>query len=177
MYDRRSIVRHYAGCSCGGCFGRCCFGRLCCSTSASSSDDDDDIVPNVGMFWIDLIGVFPFYIVALSISGLMGVNNSTTQYMSLLRLLRLVRLHRVKQLFDILQYDTRISLMWLTLIRNFGAALVWTHFAACTMFFIAKQFGFDDDTTWIGSQVFGLNEFERYVTSLYWSVVTFTTGT
>jgi len=128
------------------------------------------------MFWIDLIGVFPFYYVALAIGGLQDVDNSTTQYLALLKLFRFVRLYRVKQLVDILQYNSHVSLMWLTLIRNFGVALVWAHLSACIMYFIARQYNFDDDTTWIGSQVAGLTPGERYCTALYWSVVTFTTG-
>lgn len=127
------------------------------------------------MFWIDLIGVFPFYLIALAIAGEMGQDSNLSRYLSLLRLFRLVRLHRVKQLFDALQYNTHVSLTALTLIRNFGAALVWTHFAACVMYFIARQYGYDDEETWIGSLVYGQSGYERYVTALYWSVVTFTT--
>ena len=127
------------------------------------------------MFWVDLIGVFPFYPVALAISGQMGKDNTTTQYLALLRLFKMVRLHRVELLFLILQYSTKISLMSLTLMRNFSAALVWTHLGACVMYFIARQFDFDPDNTWLGSLVSELNGFERYCTSLYWSVVTFTT--
>ena len=43
------------------------------------------------------------------------------------------------------------------------------------MFFIARELAFDPDNTWLGSDIRTLSEFERYVTSLYWSVVTFTT--
>jgi CRP-like cAMP-binding protein len=65
--------------------------------------------------------------------------------------------------------------MWLTLFRNFGVALVWTHFAACFFYFIARQYDFAPDNTWIGSLVEDLNGSERYLTSLYWAVITFTT--
>eukprot|EP00984_Skeletonema_dohrnii_P033941 scaffold32222_cov161-Skeletonema_dohrnii-CCMP3373.AAC.2 len=41
------------------------------------------------MFWVDLIGVFPFYYVALAISGQMGESNTLTQTLSLLRLFTL----------------------------------------------------------------------------------------
>jgi Ion transport protein len=95
-------------------------------------------------FWVDLIGVFPFYPTALGITGNIGVDSQTTRYLQLLRLLRLVRLYRIKSCFETLQYSSRISLLWLTLIRDFGAALMWTHFAACGMFFIARQSDFED---------------------------------
>lgn len=123
-------------------------------------------------FWIDLLGVFPFYMVALAIAGQVGQNNTLTEYLALLRLFKMVRLHRVKMLFDILQYSTRVSLMWLTLTRNFSLALVWTHFFACVMYFVARMYDFDPDNTWIGEVVGSLDGFERYVTSLYWSVGT-----
>ena len=127
------------------------------------------------MFWIDLIGVFPFYVIALACAGLMGQDTIKTSYLAILQLFRLVRLHRVKQLFDVLQYSSKISLMSFTFIRNFGAALWWVHFNACVMFFIARQSSFDEENTWIGGSVDGLSLYEQYVTSLYWSVVTFAT--
>jgi CRP-like cAMP-binding protein len=127
------------------------------------------------MFWIDVLGVFPFYALALACAGQVGQDNSTTQFLALLRLVKLVRLYRVKQLFDVLQYNARVSLTLLTVTRNFAAALVWSHFSACTLYFIAREFNFDPDNTWIGGQVADMDTFERYVTSLYWAIVTFTT--
>lgn len=127
------------------------------------------------MFWVDLIGLFPFYIVSLAISGQMGQSNTLTENLGLLRLFTLVRLHRVPKFFSIVKYSSKISLMSLTLIRDLSAVLVWTHIWSCIMFFIAKELAFDEDNTWLGSDIANLNEFERYITSLYWSVVTFTT--
>jgi len=124
------------------------------------------------MFWVDLIGVFPFYFIALQITGEMGNESQLTQNLGLLRLFKLVRVHRVALFFSILQQSSEMSLMVLTLIRNFSAALVWTHTWACIMFFIARESAFDADNTWLGSTVSDLNGFERYITSLYWSVVT-----
>jgi ankyrin repeat protein len=127
------------------------------------------------MLWIDLIGVLPFYALALACAGVLGEDTTLTQYLALFRLCKMVRLHRVKKVFDILQYSTKISLMTLTLTRNFSVALVWTHFSACIMYFLSRQRSFDEETTWIGGQFTGLDGYERYVTTLYWSVVTFTT--
>jgi len=104
--------------------------------------------------------------------GDIGVDNQTTRYLQIVKLLRLVRLYRIMSCFEMLQYSSRISLLWLTLIRDFGAALMWTHFAACTMFFIARQSNFED--TWLVPEPFESN-FDLYLTSLYWSIVTFTT--
>lgn len=125
-------------------------------------------------FWIDLIGVMPFYLIVLVSSGLYLEDNKTTQFLAMLRLLRLVRMRRVKQLFDIIKFSTKVSLMSLTLIRNGVAALVWTHFAACVFYFISKQYDFDPDNTWIGPHD-DMSSFEIYILTLYWSVVTFST--
>lgn len=127
------------------------------------------------MFWVDVLGVFPFYAFALACAGQIGQDNSTTQFLSLLRLVKLVRLYRVKELFDVLQYNARVSLTLLTVARNLSAALVWSHFSACTIYFIAREFNFDPDNTWIGGQVAEMDTFERYLTSLYWAIITFTT--
>jgi ankyrin repeat protein len=125
------------------------------------------------MFWIDVLGVFPFYPIALACAGQLGQDNTTTQYLALLQLVKLVRLHRVKQLFDMLQYNSKVSLIWLTLVRNVAAALVWSHLSACIFYFIARQSNFDPDNTWIGSEVEDMNASQRYVVSLYWAIVTF----
>lgn len=124
------------------------------------------------MFWIDVLGVFPFYAVALACAGQFDQDNTTTQYLALLGLFRMVRLHRVGLLFEILQYNSKVSLIWLTLVRNIAAALIWSHLSACVIYFIARQFDFDPDNTWIGD-VEGMNSSQRYVTSLYWAIVTF----
>lgn len=126
------------------------------------------------MFWIDFIGVFPFETVALSIAGELGESTNKALLLSLFRLLKLVRLHRVMPLSDILQYNAHVSLMWFTLTRDFSVALTVTHFSACGMYLLARLKDFDE-TTWLGPLVFGLNGVERYVVSLYWAVVTFTT--
>lgn len=127
-----------------------------------------------GMFWIDFIGVFPFETFALLLAGNPGGSNNEALYFSLLRLLQFVRLHRMKRLSYVMQYDARISLLWFTLIRNFGAVLTVTHLAACAMYFLARLHDFDE-TTWLGPHVEGLDGFERYVAALYWSIVTFCT--
>jgi hypothetical protein len=125
-------------------------------------------------FWIDLIGIFPFYLVILAARNEIGVDNYQTRNLELVRLLRLVRLHRVVHASALAQYSTKISLAWYTITRNFGGALLWTHFAACMMFFIARQYDFQD--SWLEPDDADTN-FELYVTSLYWSIVTFATGT
>jgi hypothetical protein len=128
-------------------------------------------------FWIDFVGVFPFYIVSLAITGKLDsvvtiAHQDPINLLRLFKLVRLVRLHRVITFFAIIKYSQKISFVAYTLIRNFSAAIFWCHLWACIMYFIARQFSFDPENTWIGSLNSDLSNFERYTLSLYWSVVT-----
>lgn len=123
------------------------------------------------MFWIDLIGVLPFTAIFLNAGD---GSEDTAQFIALLRLLRLVRLHRVFTYLENLNYSTKISFLALTLVRNFVYVMSWTHLAACLFYYIARHFDFLEDDTWINAMALE-NDFERYVTSLYWSITTFTT--
>jgi hypothetical protein len=172
-------------------------------TNNNKKDNDDvvvvdrnEIIQTYGrrMFWVDLFGVFPFYqsaaaalAVTTATSGgggggdLIATNTHDASssvlllYLSLLRLTSLVRLHRLVPLSDMLQYNSRISLIWFTLARNFAVLLTVNHISACAMYFLARSKDFDDHTTWLGPVVSSMNGFERYVVSLYQSVVTFST--
>jgi potassium channel len=74
--------------------------------------------------------------------------------------------------FEMVQFSSKIDRLALTLTRNFGAAFLWTHIGACTLFFIARQQYFED--TWLAPEPTD-SIYDLYVTSLYWSVVTFAT--
>jgi len=126
------------------------------------------------MFWVDLIGVFPFETVALWATGRLGEDDSEALMFSMVRLLGFVRLHRMKKLSDVLQYDARVSLLWFTLLRNFGAVLACTHIEACFMYYLARLHDFGEDT-WLGPKVADMTGFDRYVASLYFSITTFAT--
>ncbi|KAG7368625.1 ion transport protein [Nitzschia inconspicua] len=126
-----------------------------------------------GWFWIDLIAVFPFYIIILAARDEIGIDDFQTRNLQLIRLLRVVRLHRVVQALQVTQYSSKISLLWYTMVRDFGGAIMWTHFAACMMFFIARQRDFQD--SWLEAPADTETNFDLYVTSQYWSIVTFVT--
>lgn len=127
------------------------------------------------MFWVDLIAVFPFGNIALSIADLEGKESPNALLLSLLNLLTLLRMYRLRKFSNLIQFNARISLVTYTLVRNFCVAFAVTNFSGCIMYFIARVDGFGDDT-WIGPVVDGLSGFDRYITSLYWSVVTVRTG-
>lgn len=125
-------------------------------------------------FRIDFLGLFPFFIVGWMIAG--GIHSSTEQdalaYLRLFKLFRLFRLHRVVTFFQIIKYSRKMSLVSYTLMRNYSASVFWCHLWACIMYFIARQYSFHEENTWIGSMHADMTPFDRYILSLYWSVVT-----
>jgi ankyrin repeat protein len=127
------------------------------------------------IFWVDILAVFPFDYVSVFVSGHVGEESNVTNYLALFRLSRLLRIYRLRDFFEMLQYDTRISLFGLTMIRNFAAALVWTHLGACTLYFVSKQTHARGLDTFLGQNFETIDEFDSYTTTLYWSVVTFAT--
>jgi hypothetical protein len=128
------------------------------------------------IFWVDLLGVFPFEAVALAGTTVLGgeVGPSQVATLSIVRLLSLVRLHRMAPLSDRLQNNPRISLIWFTLARNFAVLLLVNHLSACVMYFLARLNDFGENT-WLGPVVSQMSGVERYVVALYQSVVTFST--
>jgi Ion transport protein len=132
------------------------------------------------MFWVDLLGVFPFETVALAVTSavLAGrIGEEEAMLLPLVRLTSLVRLHRMVPWSDRLQNNPRISLIAFTLARNFAVLFLANHFSACVMYFLARLQDFDEHT-WLGPAVVDvsqMNGVERYVVALYQSVVTFST--
>jgi len=80
----------------------------------------------------------------------------------------------MKKLSDLLQYDARLSLLSFTLLRNAAVAFAVVHVQACAFYFIGRLHGFDD-STWLGPSVHDMTGFNRYITALYMSIVTFCT--
>jgi CRP-like cAMP-binding protein len=130
------------------------------------------------MFWVDLCSVFPFEYVMLWFSGSLGQSSNKVLIFGIFRLPRLLRLHRLKRFSDIMQYDGHVSFLWFTMLRNTAAVLVFVHWEACTMYFIARLNDFSEDT-WLGPLVMTENQdrttFDLYLTSLYYNIVTFCT--
>lgn len=145
---------------------------------------DDNIILDRGqiatdyfrhLFWIDLVGVFPFASIASWIEGIHGASYESTLLTSLFKLLQFVRTRRLVKFSYKLRWDSRVSLLVYTMIRNFAAVVVNCHFQACTMYFLARLRQFDD-TTWLGPHIHSMeSSFETYVTAFYLCVTTFAT--
>eukprot|EP00963_Diacronema_lutheri_P009147 scaffold818_cov388-Pavlova_lutheri.AAC.23 len=129
------------------------------------------------MFWVDLVGVFPFDIVALAIAGQLDSQSSLGSYLGLFRLLQLVRLYRFDALVKFLQYQHKVSLLLVTFLRNLFYVLFLSNVGACGFYFIARQEGFGSES-WIQQGPIDFEEAstaELYIVALYWALSTLET--
>ncbi|GLT98480.1 hypothetical protein SLE2022_159840 [Rubroshorea leprosula] len=96
----------------------------------------------------------------------------------LFNMLRLWRLRRVSALFSRLEKDRNYNYFWIRCAKLICVTLFAVHCAACFYYLIAARYR-DPAKTWIGAAL-GENFLEqsvwnRYVTSIYWSITTLTT--
>ncbi|KAL5559284.1 hypothetical protein UlMin_035495 [Ulmus minor] len=92
-------------------------------------------------------------------------------------LLRLWRLRRVSAMFARLEKDRRYSYFWVRYAKLICVTLFTVHFAGCLFYFLAAHYR-DPGETWIGATMEDFREksvWLRYVTAIYWSIVTLTT--
>jgi len=130
-----------------------------------------------GMFWVDLLALFPLDVVVLAAAGEINQQTSLASYLALVRLLRLLRLYRLGQLVLRLQYNHKVSLLLVTLFRNFLYVMLFCNFSAAGFYFSARREGFSAET-WVqqGPVPFdSMNLAQRYIASLYWAMSTFQT--
>lgn len=135
------------------------------------------------LFWIDLAALVPLDLLVLLILGHRRHKhtdfNSTFALASFqfARCLRLLRMYRVPELFLHLEYQRNLSLLAVTLVRNFVFTYYSVHWSACIFYYIARMQGLGGDT-WIGHDTTLLiksTPFERYIVSVYWSITTLAT--
>ncbi|PHU09136.1 Potassium channel KAT1 [Capsicum chinense] len=95
----------------------------------------------------------------------------------LLSMLRLWRLRRVSALFARLEKDIRFNYFWTRYAKLISVTLFAVHCAGCVNYVIADRYP-DTKKTWIGAANPNFKEdslWDRYITSVYWSIVTLTT--
>ncbi|KAK4710821.1 hypothetical protein R3W88_005334 [Solanum pinnatisectum] len=95
----------------------------------------------------------------------------------LLSMLRLWRLRRVSALFARLEKDIRFNYFWTRCTKLVSVTLFAVHCAGCINYMIADRYP-DSKKTWIGAVYPDFKQLsvgDRYITSLYWSIVTLTT--
>ena len=130
-----------------------------------------------GMFWVDLLALFPIDVVVLASAGVLKQQTALASYLALIRLLRMLRLYRLSQMVLRLQYNHKVSLLLVTLFRNFLYVMLFCNFSAAGFYFIARRQGFTVDT-WVqqGPVPFdSMNLAQRYIASIYWAMSTFQT--
>ncbi|KAK7352736.1 hypothetical protein VNO80_18164 [Phaseolus coccineus] len=90
-------------------------------------------------------------------------------------MLRLWRLRRVSAMFARLEKDRNYNYFWIRCCKLVCVTLFSMHFAACLFYFIALNR--DPKSTWLSmvSDETQKSIYSRYVTSIYWSIVTLTT--
>ncbi|XP_019189312.1 PREDICTED: potassium channel KAT3-like isoform X2 [Ipomoea nil] len=125
-------------------------------------------------FMFDVASTVPFQALSLlftdhKTSGGLGFK--------LLSMLRLWRLRRVSALFARLEKDIRFNYFWTRCTKLISVTLFAVHCAGCFNYMIADRYP-DPKNTWIGAAYPNFKEaslWVRYVTSMYWSIVTLTT--
>ncbi|CAA0832331.1 Potassium channel KAT1 [Striga hermonthica] len=123
-------------------------------------------------FAFDVCSTLPFQ----SLSRLFTYNNGGLGY-KLLSMLRLWRLRRVSSLFARLEKDIRFNYFWTRCTKLVSVTLFAVHCAGCFNYLIADRYP-EPERTWIGAVYPGFKQmslWDRYVTAIYWSIVTLTT--
>ncbi|KAK9840789.1 hypothetical protein WJX81_004819 [Elliptochloris bilobata] len=89
----------------------------------------------------------------------------------------LMRMYRLGWLFEQMEINLSINLLWTTLFRNVLVTWLATHWAGCILYYIALQEGLSEHT-WLQIKpdfVASLSSFGRYILSVYWSITTLST--
>ncbi|KAK7245678.1 hypothetical protein RIF29_40526 [Crotalaria pallida] len=123
-------------------------------------------------FVFDVCSTVPFQTISLLIT-----NHSGNLGFKLLNMLRLWRLRRVGSLFARLEKDIRFNYFWTRCTKLIAVTLFAVHCAGCFNYLIADRYP-DPKRTWIGALYPNFREvslWDRYVTAIYWSIVTLTT--
>ncbi|XP_050365667.1 potassium channel AKT1-like [Argentina anserina] len=92
-------------------------------------------------------------------------------------ILRLWRLRRVSAMFARLEKDRNFSYFWVRCCKLVFVTLFTVHCGGCIFYFIAANYH-DPKRTWLGLITENFNDislWNRYVTSMYWSIITLTT--
>lgn len=99
--------------------------------------------------------------------------------------IRLHRARKVTEFFQKIEKDTRINYLFTRIVKLLTVELYCTHTAACIFYYLATTLPAEQEGyTWIGSLKLGdysyshfrdIDMWKRYVTSLYFAIVTMAT--
>ncbi|GAA0168680.1 ion channel [Lithospermum erythrorhizon] len=123
-------------------------------------------------FIFDVCSTLPFQAI-----NFLFTDRSGGLCLKMLSMLRLWRLRRVSTLFARLEKDIRFNYFWTRCTKLVAVTLFAVHCGACFNYVIADRYP-DARRTWIGAVYPNFKEmslWDRYVTAMYWSIVTLTT--
>ncbi|XP_047165829.1 potassium channel KAT3-like [Vigna umbellata] len=123
-------------------------------------------------FAFDVCSTIPFQ----SFSFLF-TNSGSELGFKVFNMFRLWRLRRVSSLFARLEKDIRFNYFWIRCTKLIAVTFFAVHCAGCFNYLIADRYP-DSKRTWIGAVYPNFKEeslWDRYVTAIYWSIVTLTT--
>ncbi|KAL4332475.1 hypothetical protein GQ457_07G030190 [Hibiscus cannabinus] len=137
-------------------------------------DDPKKIAIRYISTWLafDVCSTAPFQSLSL-----MFKDHGSVLGLRLLNMLRLWRLRRVSSLFARLEKDIRFNYFWTRCTKLISVTLFAVHCAGCFNYLIADRYP-DPSRTWIGAVYPNFKQhslWDRYVTSIYWSITTLTT--
>uniref|UniRef100_A0A7N0V7E4 Potassium channel n=2 Tax=Kalanchoe fedtschenkoi TaxID=63787 RepID=A0A7N0V7E4_KALFE len=128
-------------------------------------------------FFVDLLGCFPWDAIYK-----VGGRKEILRYLLWIRLSRALR---VTEFFEKMEKDTRINYLFTRIVKLLVVELYCTHTAACIFYYLATTLPESQEGyTWMGSLKMGgysyshfreIDLWTRYVTSLYFAIVTMVT--
>lgn len=146
---------------------------------------------NIGRMYLktwfipDVIATFPYNLVYPLIFDFDSSLSRIPNILRLLRLFKLVKTYKYKQLFAALEYNPRVPLGTLRIIKLVLFVFSFAHLSACMWFFVGNmqlQFGSDSTTaiTWLNrtwDDYLIAEQFRgtQYLVSSYWAFTTLTT--
>ncbi|XP_074335783.1 potassium channel SKOR-like isoform X4 [Apium graveolens] len=128
-------------------------------------------------FILDLLGCLPWDILYKA--------SGNSEEVRFLLWIRLIRTRKVLAFLHQLEKDIRINYLFCRILKLLVVEIYCTHTAACIFYYLATSLPVDQESyTWIGSLKLGdysyshfreINIWRRYLTSLYFAIVTMST--
>ncbi|KAJ0780666.1 putative cyclic nucleotide-binding domain, potassium channel, voltage-dependent, EAG/ELK/ERG [Helianthus annuus] len=135
-------------------------------------DDPKQIAKRYIMTWLafDVISTIPSELASKIPSG-------SLQSYGLFNMFRLWRLRRVSAMFARLEKDRHFNYFWVRCAKLIFVTIFAVHCAGCFYYYLAADYP-NPSGTWIGTDNPSFKDqrlWDRYVTSMYWSITTLTT--
>jgi len=126
-------------------------------------------------FWLDLVSIFPYDLVALFLGNQDLGNLGTLSIIRMFRMLKLFKLASMKQFFKKVEARYALNYNTLHMFKYFGMGIAIIHMIGCGLLIVGNNPPANADD-WIESNGFADAEpYFQYLLSLYWAAMTITT--